>query len=124
MILYKLYLRKFTSIKKISIFKRGFPARYGGRLSSIVDISTKDGNKMNYEGRVSVGLLSAEVGVEGPIAKGKTSFFITARRSLADVLLIPIMNSIDDEESKNELYYYDISVKIHNKVNSSSAFSR
>lgn len=111
------------AIKKISIFKRGFPARYGGRLSSIVDISTKDGNKMNYEGRVSVGLLSAEVEVEGPIAKGKTSFFITARRSLADVLLIPIMNSIDDEESKNELYYYDISVKIHNKVNSSSAFS-
>lgn len=68
-------------MKKVTLFKGSFPARYGGRLSSIVDIRTNDGDMQNYHGTVSIGLLTSKLHFEGPILKDKTSFCLTGRRT-------------------------------------------
>lgn len=72
------------AIKDVRLVKGGFPARYGGRLSSVVDIQVKDGNLQEMEGSVNVGLTSAKVMLSGPIVKGKTSFMLSARRTILE----------------------------------------
>ncbi|MFW0739010.1 TonB-dependent receptor [Flavobacterium sp. T12S277] len=74
------------AIKQISFFKGGFPARYEGRLSSVIDIKTKDGDMQSYHGAVNIGLLTGSAMIEGPIVKDKVSFMISARRSWIDAL--------------------------------------
>ncbi len=82
----------------------GFPARYGGRLSSIIDIRTKDGNKEDFHGGASLGLLTGTAYLEGPIQKGKSSFLLSARRTWLDVLLRRLnLNPVAD--------FYDINAK-------------
>ncbi len=71
-------------IKSAQLYKSGFPARYGSRLSSVMDIWTRDGNKQSFGGDITVGLLSAKATIEGPIVKGKSSFLISARRTFWD----------------------------------------
>lgn len=73
------------AIKNIDLYKGGFPARFGGRLSSIIDIRMKEGNMTNFAGNVSIGLLTSKFTLEGPIKKDKTSFILSARRSLFDL---------------------------------------
>ncbi len=75
-----------NSINNVQLIKGGFPAQYGGRLSSIVDISMKDGNKENYQVEGGIGLLSANLTVQGPIIKKKASFIVSARRSYLDLI--------------------------------------
>ncbi len=70
-----------AAIKDIKIYKGGLPAQYGGRLSSVIDIRTKDGNYRNLSGTGSIGLVTSRFAIEGPIAKDKVSFFISGRRS-------------------------------------------
>lgn len=79
-----------TAIKSASIVKGGFPARFSGRLSSMIDVRTKEGNLEKFSGEVGMGILSGRVGLEGPIIKGKSSFFISARRTWLDLLVVPI----------------------------------
>lgn len=67
------------AVKKVTLYKGSFPARYGGRISSIIDVRTNDGNLYETHGTVGVGLLSDKIHVEGPIAKGKTSFSLSGR---------------------------------------------
>ncbi|MFH6991808.1 TonB-dependent receptor domain-containing protein [Flavobacterium sp. FlaQc-48] len=74
------------AIKQISFFKGGFPARYEGRLSSVIDVKTKDGDMQSYHGAVNIGLPTGSVMLEGPIIKDKMSFMISARRSWIDAL--------------------------------------
>ena len=74
------------AIKATQVYKGGFPARYGGRLSSIIDVSMKEGNKEEYHGKVGIGLLSSQAMLEGPIQKGKSSFLLSGRRSYFDLL--------------------------------------
>lgn len=61
-------------VKNVDFYKSGFPARYGGRLSSVVDVRTADGNMNQFHGAYRIGLLDASVQFEGPIRKGKTSY--------------------------------------------------
>lgn len=77
------------SVQEMSFYKAGFPARYGGRLSSIVDVSTREGNLREYHGNASIGLISGTVSLEGPIVKDRTSFHFSLRRSWLDVLAAP-----------------------------------
>jgi len=65
----------------MEIIKGGFPARYGGRVSSVLDISMKEGNMQKFGAEGSVGIVSAKLMLEGPIVKDKTSFIISGRRS-------------------------------------------
>jgi len=86
-------------IKDISITKGGFPARYGSRLSSVVDIRYKEGNFMELKGQGSTGLVSAKLMLEGPLVKDKVSLLFSGRRSYLDLLKKPVKkfdNAIPD----------------------------
>ena len=86
-------------IDNVDFYKSGFPARYGGRMSSVVDVNTRDGDFNDYKGVFSVGLIEGRFQMEGPIVKGKTSFNVGLRRSWLDVLTIPafaIYNRVND----------------------------
>ncbi len=78
-------------IESLDFYKSGFPARFGGRMSSVVDITTKDGDPYEYHGTVSIGLIDGKVQFEGPIVKGKSSFNVAMRRSWIDVLSEPVL---------------------------------
>lgn len=93
------------AMKKVTLFKGSFPARYGGRLSSIVDIRTNDGDMQNYHGTVSIGLLTSKLHFEGPILKDKTSFCLTGRRTYLDLVARPFL-----PEDKKYNYYSMISI--------------
>jgi hypothetical protein len=73
------------AIKSVDIYKGGFPAKYGGRLASVLDIRSKEGNMNNYSGNVTLGILSSKFTFEGPIRKGETSFLFSIRRSMIDL---------------------------------------
>lgn len=102
-------------VKNADFYKAAFPARYGGRLSSVLDVSMKDGNMQHYHGEGSVGLIAATAMVEGPIKKGKTSFLVSARRSFLDLLINPMYVSLSNDEDANSayIYFYDANVKLN-----------
>ena len=76
-------------IDNLDFYKSGFPSRFGGKLSSVVDITTKTGDMHDYRGSFNIGLLNGGLQFEGPIIPGKTSFNLAVRRSWFDVLTIP-----------------------------------
>ena len=75
------------AIRNLDFFKAGFPARYGGRLSSVVDVHTKEGNMKEYHGSATIGLISGNLSLEGPIIKDRTAFQIALRRSWLDAFV-------------------------------------
>jgi outer membrane receptor for ferrienterochelin and colicin len=106
------------ALKKVTLYKSNFPARYGGRLSSIIDITTKDGNKQLFSGSATIGLPALKFDMEGPIVKDKTSFTFSARRTYMDLLVDAankwFMN--DDAESNANFFFHDLNAKIHHKI--------
>lgn len=103
------------AIKSVEAFKGGFPARFGGRLSSVIKIDMKDGNKEKLSGKFNIGLISSSVLLEGPINKGKTSFIVSGRRTYADILAQPFIKAQNDSDSNSSGGYYfaDLNFKIH-----------
>lgn len=97
------------AINNTKLFKGGFPARYGGRLSSVVDIRMKEGNMKKLEGSASLGLISAKLSIEAPIVKDKTSFIFSGRRTYADM----IMKAFSKKSSL--LHFYDMNIKLNHK---------
>ncbi|MDP5230719.1 MAG: TonB-dependent receptor [Cellulophaga sp.] len=97
------------AIKSVEAFKGGFPARYGGRLSSVINIGMKDGNKEKMEGKINIGLISSSFVLEGPINKGKTSFIVSGRRTYADLLIQPFL----PEDETGGYFFTDLNFKIH-----------
>ena len=104
------------AVKKVTLFKSSFPARFGGRLSSVIDVRTNDGDMKNYHGVVSVGLLTSKINFEGPIIKNRTSFNISARRSYIDLLAKPFM----PKDEKYSYYFFDVNAKINHKFSDRS----
>ncbi|MEQ8706489.1 MAG: TonB-dependent receptor [Phaeodactylibacter sp.] len=105
-----------NAVKSAQLYKSGFPARYGGRLSSVLDIRTRDGNNQHYEAEASVGLLSGRMTLEGPIQKGKSSFLLSGRRSLVGWYLQPLAESMRSEEDRQSLVdydFYDLNAKLN-----------
>ncbi|WP_343745688.1 TonB-dependent receptor [Chitinophaga sp.] len=104
-------------LKDVTLYKGAFPARYGGRLSSVVDISTKDGDMHQLHGNFSVGLLSAQAMLEGPIKKEKTTFVVSVRRSYPDIAAgIYLSNQKElSDPGKFKLNFYDVNAKLHHK---------
>ncbi len=86
------------ALNDITLIKGGFPARYGGRLSSVIDISMKEGNAKELAGEASAGLAASSLTIEGPIKKDQSSFIFSGRRSLVDVAIAPFTN-VDDYPS-------------------------
>lgn len=111
------------AVKNVTLYKGSFPARFGGRLSSVVDVRMNDGDDKNYHGNISVGLISSKINLEGPIWKEKTTFNISARRTYMDILAQPIIrygvkqSNPDNADTKTTAgyYFYDLNAKITHK---------
>jgi len=102
-----------NAIKNASLTKGGFPARYGGRLSSVLDIRMKDGNMDHWCAEGSVGNISANVTAEGPILKNKASMIVSARRTYFDLLTAPFLLSASDGAGIGGYYFQDLNAKIN-----------
>lgn len=96
------------ALKSVELTKGGFPARYGGRLSSVLDINMKEGNKEEWHGEGGIGIISSRMTLEGPIKKGKSSILISGRRTYADLIIYPLLG-----EEKIGYYFYDLNAKIN-----------
>jgi outer membrane cobalamin receptor len=102
------------AISKVSLIKGGFAARYGGRVSAVLDMRMKEGNMKRYKVEGSVGLISSRILVEGPIKKDKTSFMVSGRRTYLDLLIKPFMRN---QSSKGGYFFNDFNAKIQHKIN-------
>ena len=100
------------AVNKVSVIKGGFPARYGGRLSSVVDISMKEGNKKNLSGSGSIGLISSKLTLEGPIKNENTSFIVSGRRTYIDFLARPLIKAVSEGDNIAGYYFYDFNGKL------------
>ena len=107
------------AIKNVTLYKGGFPARFGGRLSSVVDIRMNDGNNQKLKGNVTVGLISSKINLEGPLFSDKTTFNISARRTYMDLLAQPVISMIAKSEGEGNIkagyYFYDLNAKVSHK---------
>ncbi len=108
------------ALKNVTLYKGSFPARFGGRLSSVVDVRMKDGDDKKIRGSVSLGLISSKIQLEGPIVKEKTTFNISARRTYIDVLTQPLIRAAakaegGDKNNTAGYYFYDLNAKIAHK---------
>jgi len=115
------------ALKSVELIKGGFPARYGGRLSSVIEMNMKDGSKEKVSGEAGIGVISSRLTLNGPIIKNKASFLISGRRTYLDILARPLMNK---EEGVGGYYFYDLNAKLNydfgrkNKVYLSGYFGR
>jgi len=108
------------ALKSATFIKGGFPARYGGRTSSVLDLRMKEGNLQEFHGTASIGIITSKVMVEGPIIKDRLSYMVTARRTFLDLLAKPVMAlaNIGKDEKRNFGYsFYDLTGKLNYIVN-------
>ncbi len=97
------------ALKSVELSKGGFPARFGGRLSSVVEMNMKDGNRTQYKGEGGIGLISSRLMLEGPIVKNKSSFIVSGRRTYLDILAKPLMPT----DMSLGYYFYDLNAKVN-----------
>jgi hypothetical protein len=102
------------AVKDVKLIKGGIPAQYGGRLSSILDVRMKDGNKKKFGGSGGVGVIFSRLMLEGPLVKDKASFIVAARRSYIDVLAKPFLSG---DLSDSKFNFYDLTGKVNYKIN-------
>ena len=104
------------AVKDLKLWKGGFPAQYGGRLSSVIDVRMKEGNNKDYDVAGGIGLISSRLTVEGPIQKGKSSFVVSGRRTYADLITAQINKANEGKEDYNPIpdyYFYDLNTKVN-----------
>lgn len=104
------------AISAVTLHKGGFPARYGGRASSVIDMRMKEGNLKHFNVEGSIGVIASRVLVEGPIKKDKTSFIVSARRTYLDVLAQPFILAYSDGATAG-YFFQDFNAKIQHKIN-------
>ncbi len=103
------------AIKSVNLYKGNMPAQYGGRLSSVLDISMKDGNNQRYEVSGGIGVIASRLTIQGPILKNKASFIISGRRTYVDVIAKPW---IEKSAFKGTSYFfYDLNGKLNYTIN-------
>ncbi len=115
-------------VESVDFYKSGFPARYGGRLSSVVDVRTREGDFEEYHGLFSIGLIDGRFQYEGPIVRGKTSFNVAMRRSWLDLIAVPvmgIMNASRNDGIKNSFVYafWDLNGKVTHRFSDDDILS-
>ena len=103
------------AIKNISLIKGGMPAQYGGRLSSVLDISMKEGNDKQLQVDGGIGLIASRVSIQGPIKKNKASFILSARRTYVDALAKPFIKKTSQFYGSG-YYFYDLNAKMNYKI--------
>jgi hypothetical protein len=102
------------AVKEVKLYKGDIPARYGGRLASVLDVKMRDGNSKKFSGTGGIGLISSRLTLEGPIIKNRTSFIVSGRRTYAD-LFLPLSRNEDVRD--NKLYFYDFNAKVNHTFN-------
>lgn len=100
------------AIKNVNLVKGGFPSRFGGRLSSVLEIDMKEGNMREFHGEGSLGLISSKLTLEGPIWKDRTSFIVSGRRTYYDLLARPFM----PEGTTFGYYFADFNAKVNHII--------
>jgi hypothetical protein len=100
-------------VKDVELFKSSIPARFGGRLSSVLDINSREGNKKEITGSAGLGLLTSRLNIEGPIVKDKTSFIIGGRTTYANWLL----QDLPAQYHNSRASFYDINLNIAHEIN-------
>ena len=103
------------AIKNVRLTKGGFPARFGGRLSSVLEIDMKEGNMKKIEGEGSVGIVASKLTLQGPIVKDKTSFIVSGRRTYIDLLAQPLIKSASEGNASGGYFFYDFNAKLNHK---------
>ncbi|MFT4738813.1 MAG: hypothetical protein ACI92W_002937, partial [Paraglaciecola sp.] len=102
------------AVKDVKLYKGGIPAQYGGRLSSVLDIRMKEGNKKELDVSGGIGTIFSRLAVEGPLVKDKASFIVAGRRSYIDVLARPFTDILDGGAG---LFFYDLTAKANVDIN-------
>ncbi|MDA0193712.1 MAG: TonB-dependent receptor [Bacteroidetes bacterium] len=102
------------ALNNIQLIKGGFPANYGGRLSSILDITMKEGNNQQFKGSGSMGLVTSKLALEGPIKKDVASFIVSGRRTYIDKIVKPFLPI----GNYSDYYFYDTNAKVNWKISS------
>lgn len=100
------------AIKNVTLIKGGMPAQYGGRLSSVLDISMKEGNNQKYQVEGGIGLIASRLSIQGPIKKDKASFIVSARRTYIDALVKPAISKTSQFYGSG-YYFYDLNAKMN-----------
>ena len=111
-----------SAIDNITLVKGGMPAKYGGRLSSVLDISQRSGSKRKYHVEGSIGTISSKISVGGPIIKNKTSFQFSARRTYIDILIAPIIPK-ESSFSGSAYFFYDLNARVDHEINAKNKIS-
>lgn len=104
------------AVKDLKLYKGGFPAQYGGRLSSVIDVKLKEGNNKKFSGQGGIGLISSRLTLEGPIQKEKSSFIVSGRRTYFDLITRGINSANESNEDYNPIpdyYFYDLNTKVN-----------
>lgn len=118
------------AVKTMEFYKGSFPARYGGRLSSVVDVRMNDGDMKKFSGTASIGLLSSRLSLQGPIIKDKTSFSVSLRRTYLDLLARPAVYFVNKRTKRENpenystvdfgYYFYDFNAKVNHRFSDRS----
>ncbi|MBG8552505.1 TonB-dependent receptor [Hymenobacter guriensis] len=109
------------ALNNVELIKGGFPARYGGRLSSVLDISMKEGNMQKFQGEGAVGIIASKITLEGPIKKDTASFIFSARRTYIDLLAQPLIKAAlasDNSSGSLGYFFHDLNGKLNWKISS------
>jgi hypothetical protein len=102
------------AIKDVKLFKGGIPSRYGGRVSSVLEIFQKEGNSKEFKVNGGIGAVASRLLLEGPIESDRTAFLIGGRASYAH-LFLPLF------DVNNKAYFYDLNTKINHKINDNNS---
>lgn len=100
-------------VKEVEVYKSSVPAKYGGRLSSVVNITSREGNKKKFEGSAGIGLLTSRLTLEGPIIKDKSSFIVAGRSTYANWML----NLLPDQYQNSKANFYDVNLLANHEFN-------
>ncbi|HEY0652457.1 MAG TPA: TonB-dependent receptor [Chryseosolibacter sp.] len=108
------------AINHVELVKGGFPARFGGRLSSVVNMTMKEGNTEKVKAEGSIGLIASKLTVDGPVGNKQSSFLISARRTYLDAVVRPVQKLILDKDEVAGYYFYDLNAKINHRINAAN----
>ena len=100
------------ALNNVELIKGGFPAYYGGRLSSTLRVTMREGNRRDHDQQGGIGLISSHLTVEGPISRDRASYMVSARRSYLDLIIRPFQKS----DHKNLYYFYDVNAKVNYRI--------
>jgi hypothetical protein len=100
-------------IKNLEVYKSDFPAQYGGRLSSVLDVQMREGNMKRFEVQGGIGLIASRLTLEGPIQREKSSFVLSGRRTYFDIFTPLINNAIPEGQQIPNYYFYDLNAKMN-----------